>query len=108
MPRQLLSRPRLLAGAEALRDCQAILLQAPAGFGKTSLAAQWRLEHVARGSSVAWVSLPNNLSQVEAAVFRVTLPYETPWIVSLAVITGVIALACLVLERRVRAVEIVT
>ena len=33
-----------------------MLVQAPAGFGKTSLLAQWRLEHLARGAVVAWLS----------------------------------------------------
>jgi len=33
-----------------------IVVQAPAGFGKTSLLAQWRREHLARGAVVAWVS----------------------------------------------------
>jgi len=56
VPRHLLARPRLMAGAEALRDRPVILVQAPAGFGKTSLLAQWRLEHLAHGAVVAWVS----------------------------------------------------
>ncbi|MDE2394504.1 MAG: LuxR family transcriptional regulator, partial [Burkholderiales bacterium] len=33
-----------------------IVVQAPAGFGKTSLLAQWRLEHLGRGTVVAWLS----------------------------------------------------
>jgi LuxR family maltose regulon positive regulatory protein len=56
VPRHLLARPRLQSGHEELRDRPVILVQAPAGFGKTSLAAQWRLEHLARGSVVAWLS----------------------------------------------------
>ena len=31
-------------------------MQAPAGYGKTSLLAQWRREHLARGRVVAWLS----------------------------------------------------
>ena len=31
-------------------------MQAPAGFGKTSLLAQWRREHLAHGRCVAWLS----------------------------------------------------
>ena len=34
-----------------LRGCPVVLVQAGAGFGKTSLLAQWRLEHHARGAS---------------------------------------------------------
>jgi LuxR family maltose regulon positive regulatory protein len=56
VPRHLLARPRLMADDEALRDRPVILVQAPAGFGKTSLLAQWRLEHLAHGAVVAWVS----------------------------------------------------
>jgi LuxR family maltose regulon positive regulatory protein len=56
VPRHLLARPRLMAADEALRDRPVILVQAPAGFGKTSLLAQWRLEHLAHGAVVAWVS----------------------------------------------------
>ncbi len=33
-----------------------ILVQAPAGYGKTSLLAQWRREHLAQGRVVAWMS----------------------------------------------------
>ena len=66
------------------------------------------LRQVTRDSSVAWVSLPNNMSQIEAAIFRVPLPYQTPWPVSLAVIVGLVAVAGVVLERRVRGVEVVT
>jgi LuxR family maltose regulon positive regulatory protein len=56
VPRDLFARPRLLANAELLRDRPALVVQAPAGFGKTSLLAQWRREHLAQGTVVAWVS----------------------------------------------------
>jgi LuxR family transcriptional regulator, maltose regulon positive regulatory protein len=56
VPRHLLSRPRLMAGDDRLRGCPVVVVQAPAGFGKTSLLAQWRLEHLARGAVVAWLS----------------------------------------------------
>src|SRR5262245_56831912 len=55
VPRDLFARPRLLLSAEPLRDRQAIVVQAPAGFGKTSLLAQWRKEHLAHGAIVAWL-----------------------------------------------------
>ena len=50
-PRHLLARPALMHPAEP-----AVLVQAPPGFGKTSLLAQWRREHLAQGSVVAWLS----------------------------------------------------
>lgn len=55
-PRHLLARARLNLDSEALRDRPAIVVQAPPGFGKTLLLAQWRREYLARGAAVAWVS----------------------------------------------------
>jgi LuxR family maltose regulon positive regulatory protein len=56
VPRELVVRPRLKSDDAQLRERPAILVQAPAGFGKTSLLAQWRREHLARGAVVAWLS----------------------------------------------------
>jgi LuxR family maltose regulon positive regulatory protein len=39
-----------------LGDRSIVAVQAPAGFGKTSLLAQWRLEHLGRGAVVGWFS----------------------------------------------------
>jgi LuxR family maltose regulon positive regulatory protein len=55
-PRFLLVRPRLGLDDEQFRERPFILVQAPAGFGKTSLLAQWRHEYLARGWAVAWIS----------------------------------------------------
>ena len=55
-PRHRLSRPRLGLDDEQFRDSAVILVQAPPGFGKTSLLAQWRNEFLARGFAVAWIS----------------------------------------------------
>ena len=54
--RDLLSRPRLMLGAARFRDVPAMLIQAPAGFGKTSLLAQWRREALGKGSIVPWLT----------------------------------------------------
>ncbi|MDR5741016.1 LuxR C-terminal-related transcriptional regulator [Caballeronia sp. LZ016] len=54
-PLNLLARQRLSADAAPYRDRQITLVQAPAGYGKTSLLAQWRREFLARGSAVAWL-----------------------------------------------------
>ncbi|KXU96137.1 LuxR family transcriptional regulator [Caballeronia megalochromosomata] len=54
-PLNLLARLRLSADAAHYRDRQITLVQAPAGYGKTSLLAQWRREYLARGIAVAWL-----------------------------------------------------
>ena len=56
VPRDLLVRPRLRADDTHFRERPAIVVQAPAGFGKTWLLAQWRREHLAQGTVVAWLS----------------------------------------------------
>ena len=56
VPRHLVARPRLLSSTADFSDRPVILVQAPAGFGKTALVAQWRLEHLAHGTVVAWLS----------------------------------------------------
>ena len=62
---------------------------------------------VTRSSSFSWMSLSASLSQMSSVIFRQPLRYETPWPVSLLVIVGAIAVSALVLERRVRGVEVV-
>jgi ABC-2 type transport system permease protein len=65
------------------------------------------LRVVTRGTGVSWVSVTNNLAQLGDAIFRVRLRYETPWLVSLSVVILFVALSAIVLERRVRGVEVV-
>jgi hypothetical protein len=59
-------------------------------------------------SSLSWLSLTANLTQVIDVIFRLTPRYETPWQVSLIVVIGLIAVSISILERRVRGVEVVT
>src|SRR5215510_12727499 len=56
LTRHLIPRHRLDSSAEPFRGLPLFLVQAPAGFGKTSLLGQWRREHLARGAVVAWLS----------------------------------------------------
>ncbi|HUP10459.1 MAG TPA: AAA family ATPase, partial [Caldimonas sp.] len=60
VPRHLVARRRLLSADDRLLAQPVILVQAPAGFGKTSLLAQWRREHLGRGAVVAWLSAQSN------------------------------------------------
>lgn len=65
------------------------------------------LRLVTRSTSLSWMSFSANLSQVGNVIFRQPLAYDTPWIVSLGVILACIIASALVLERRVRGVEVV-
>ena len=53
----VLRRPRLLERLSAGRSRRVTLLEAPAGFGKTTLLAQWRELLLAEGVQVAWLTL---------------------------------------------------
>lgn len=75
-PRDAIVRAPFPAGRQALADAPVVLVQAPAGFGKTLLLAQWRREHLARGAAVAWLSAqeqddPARLVQALALAVRV-------------------------------------
>jgi len=68
---QLVERPRLLARLGEARNCSLVLITAPAGWGKTTLAAAWRKQLVAEGADVAWLQLgpeENDLYQFTHAV----------------------------------------
>jgi LuxR family maltose regulon positive regulatory protein len=71
-PRHLLQRARLGLDDERLRDRPVLLVQAPPGFGKTSLLAQWRREFLAHGAAVAWISA---LEQCDPPRFVQSLVY---------------------------------
>jgi ABC-2 type transport system permease protein len=62
---------------------------------------------VTRSTALSWVSFTANLEQIGNLIFRQPLNYDTPWQVSLLVIVVVIVLSGVILERRVRGVEIV-
>ncbi|HEX7139544.1 MAG TPA: ABC transporter permease subunit [Vicinamibacterales bacterium] len=62
---------------------------------------------VTRSSMMSWLSVSANLSQLGNVIFRLPPRYDTPWMVSLVVIAALVALSALILERRVRGVEIV-
>jgi ABC-2 type transport system permease protein len=63
---------------------------------------------VTRSTSLSWLSFSANLAQVGDVIFRQPLKYDTPWPVSLLMIVGLVAGSAVILERRVRGVEVVS
>ena len=59
------------------------------------------------GSRLSWVAFGNNLAQIGDAMFRLPLRFSTPWPVSLMMIVALIVVSAVVLERRVRGVEVI-
>lgn len=55
----------------------------------------------------AWVSFSANLTRLGDLIFRLPPRTDVPWPLSLAIILGVIVVSALVLERRVRGIEVV-
>ena len=62
---------------------------------------------VTRSTALSWLSFSANLAQIGDVIFRQPLKYETPWPVSLLMILVVVGVSGLILERRVRGVEVV-
>jgi ABC-2 type transport system permease protein len=62
---------------------------------------------VTRSTSLSWISFSANLAQVGDVIFRQPPKYDTPWPISLLMIVALVVLSGLVLERRVRGVEVV-
>ena len=62
---------------------------------------------VTRSTAMSWLSFSANLAQVGDVIFRLPPKYDTPWILSLVAIILVIVASGLVLERRVRGVEVI-
>jgi LuxR family maltose regulon positive regulatory protein len=77
-PRHLLARKRLGSEDAQYRDRPVILVHGPAGFGKTSLLAQWRREQLARGAAVAWLSL-DSADHMQRLVHCLVLAVRTAW-----------------------------
>ncbi|MEV6362258.1 protein kinase domain-containing protein [Nocardia asteroides] len=55
--RATLDRKRLLERLRASKRSRLVTIQAPSGFGKTTLAAQWYDELAAHGAAVAWLTV---------------------------------------------------
>jgi LuxR family maltose regulon positive regulatory protein len=57
IPRTSIALPRHLRLWDSLCDYASVLLEAPSGFGKTTLLVQWRRQWLQRGAAVAWTTL---------------------------------------------------
>lgn len=53
----LVERPRLIADLAQVLTRKLALIHAPAGFGKTTLAAQWRETLLGQGVTVSWLTV---------------------------------------------------
>jgi ABC-type transport system involved in multi-copper enzyme maturation permease subunit len=62
---------------------------------------------VTRSTAFSWLSFSANLAQVGDVIFRQPLKYDTPWPVSLLMIVALVGLSGVILERRVRGIEVV-
>lgn len=83
----------------------AALLYTGAIFFTDALFGALRL--LTGNTRASWVSITANMTQVSDVIFRQPPRYDTPWIVSLLVLLGLVVLSVSVLERRVRGVEVV-
>jgi ABC-type transport system involved in multi-copper enzyme maturation permease subunit len=71
--------------------------------------AMYAVLGIITGSTRAsWVSITANLNQVTDVIFRQPPRYETPVVVSVLVLLGLVVVAVSVLERRIRGVEVVS
>jgi serine/threonine-protein kinase PknK len=59
-PRSLVTRDRLIDLFRAGGRRRVVLIHAPSGFGKSTLAAQWREELVRDGVAVAWLTIDDD------------------------------------------------
>jgi ABC-2 type transport system permease protein len=62
---------------------------------------------VTRSSAMSWISPSANITQIGDVIFRLPPRYDTPWIVSFVLVAALVAGSGLVLERRIRGVEVI-
>jgi LuxR family transcriptional regulator, maltose regulon positive regulatory protein len=68
----LIERPRLLDMASHLSGKRLAVIKAPAGFGKTSLAAAWLQALQQGGNAVAWLTIDSDDDEPPAFLFYVS------------------------------------
>ncbi|MFD2644585.1 helix-turn-helix transcriptional regulator [Pseudomonas japonica] len=81
---QTTPRSKLLSRLKESQDCRLTLVCGSAGFGKTTLLAQWRQELLKRGEHVCWLSLspeeqqlPQFRTYLMGALQQAGLPVDT-------------------------------
>jgi LuxR family transcriptional regulator, maltose regulon positive regulatory protein len=72
----LIPRPRLLNMASQLSGKKLAVIKAPAGFGKTSLAAAWSQELQQRGNAVGWLTLDPDDDEPPTFIFYLCLALQ--------------------------------
>jgi LuxR family maltose regulon positive regulatory protein len=70
--RGLVARPRLLAILSELPAKRLSVIKAPAGFGKTSLAATWAEQLEQSGNAVAWLTIDSDDDEATRFLFYVS------------------------------------
>jgi LuxR family maltose regulon positive regulatory protein len=71
-PAGLVTRPRLLAILSELPAKRLAVIKAPAGFGKSSLAAAWAEELEQSGNCVAWLTIDSDDDEATRFLFYVS------------------------------------
>ncbi len=79
-----------------------------AGLGFFSQAVFGATRLATTGTSFSWIAIYGNLAQIGDLIFRLKPRYDTPPIVSAAVLILTVAASVFVLSRRIRAIEVVT
>ncbi|MCY1354101.1 HTH-type transcriptional regulator MalT [compost metagenome] len=87
-----MSREHLLERLSKASHCRLVLVTGGAGYGKSTLLAQWRLSLIREGAKVAWLSLaeedgtyPEYCVNLLGALQHAGLPLEEDWHSSLDV-----------------------
>ncbi|TDI26240.1 MAG: hypothetical protein E2P06_02930 [Acidobacteria bacterium] len=66
------------------------------------------LRGITSSTTLAWLSFRANLEQIGDVIFRLQPRFDSSWLLSVLVVAALIGLSIVVLERRVRGVEVVT
>jgi hypothetical protein len=65
------------------------------------------LRAITGSTQLSWLSVPNSLDQLGNAIFKLPARYDTPLAVSALTVLAVLIASSVILERRVRGIEVV-